>query len=302
MIELQKLRTQYHQFKDRRALLSQYDLFLCDDRILPMLTKALGKTFMDVKKQPVPVRLEQHSSLGTQIDRARDSAFLVGSYGDCWAVKLAHTAMTVEEVSANLMAGIAAVVHKIPAKWKNVKTINIKCSNSVALPIYSNIGDLPPAPPVATTTSVKTRDNVVDEGDGLVQKAGGKPEGGKTRKPRPLIRQQLNKWKEEAKAEKPATEPKKGKDVAKGSSGGAGGGKVKGSAKSPAEITAASSKLKRSKEGAGKSVETVDADVAGSGKAERKVSGKAGKRQSPNSAATKGDVGKAKKRRRAEVV
>ncbi|CAN0276603.1 unnamed protein product, partial [Hapterophycus canaliculatus] len=194
VIKLEKLRTQYKDFKDRRQLLSQFDLFLADDRILPMLTKALGKTFLKVKKQPVPIKLERRSSLAKQIARARDSAFLVGSHGDCWVVKLANTAMTEDQVVENLLAGIAAVVEKIPRKWKNVKAINIKCSNSVALPVYSNVGDLPPVPSVKTAAAVAAKGEDAD---------GGKESSGerKKRKPRPLIRQQLNKLKEEAKAE-----------------------------------------------------------------------------------------------------
>ena len=162
-----------------------------------MLTKALGKTFLKVKKQPVPVRLERRSSLASQISRARDSAFLCGSYGDCWAVKLATTAMTEDQVVANLMAGIAAVVDKIPRKWKNVKGINIKCSDSVALPVYSFVGDIPPTPPAATA--------VAKEEAGEGEKPSGSTKADvqvKRRKPRPLIRQQLNKIKEDTKAEK----------------------------------------------------------------------------------------------------
>lgn len=197
IIKLQKLRTQYQQFKDRRELVSQFDLFLCDERILPMMSKALGKTFLSAKKQPIPVRLSQRSSLGSQIARARDSAFLVGSHGDCWAVKLAHTAMTVDEVTANLMAGITEVVDKIPKKWKNVKAVNIKCSGSVALPIYSSLGDLPPAPPVGTSPPAQAAapaDEVTS----------GEQEKGETKRKmaRPLIRQQLNQIKKEIQAGK----------------------------------------------------------------------------------------------------
>lgn len=204
IIKLQNIRSQYSEFKERRKLLNEFDLFLADDRILPMLTKALGKTFLKAKKQPVPVRLERRSSLASQIARARDSAFLCGSHGDCWAVKLATTAMTEDQVVENLMAGIAAVVGNIPRKWKNVKGINIKCSDSVALPVYSFVGDIPPAPPAATAAS-KEEEKEAGEGGGEGEKrpGGGKADAqAKRRKPRPLIRQQLNKIKEDTKAEK----------------------------------------------------------------------------------------------------
>lgn len=210
-----------------------------------MLTKALGKTFLKAKKQPVPIKLERRSSLGKQVARARDSAFLVGSYGDCWAVKLANTAMTEDQVVENLMAGIAEVVDKIPRKWKNVKAINIKCSDSVALPVYSNIGSLPPPSPA--TKAVVAAAEGADGGEGSSNQQ-------KKRKPRPLIRQQLNKLKEEAKAEKAvaaaeadvtmaaagtkrkkraASENEEPKAVEEESGREGVGGKVKGKAKSP---------------------------------------------------------------------
>lgn len=207
IIKLEKLRSQYKDFKDKRQLLSQFDLFLADDRILPMLTKALGKTFLKVKKQPIPVRLERKSSLAAQISRARDSAFLCGSFGDCWAVKLANTAMTEDQVVENLVAGIAAVVDKIPNKWRNVKAINIKCSNSVALPVYSNVGDIPLAP--RTSTAMVPAEKVEKESQEKVNAQK------KRKRPRPLIRQQLNKLKEEAKAEAAAAEAADGKAKSK---------------------------------------------------------------------------------------
>lgn len=189
-------------------------MFVCDDRILPMLTGVLGKTFLSAKKQPVPIKIFSKGcllSLGAQIARARDSAFLVRSYGDCWCVKLAHTGMTEAEVSANLMAGIEAVVDKIPNKWKNIKAINIKSTDSVALPVYSNLGDLPPAPAAPqvkvvtdSATAAAGKGEGVEKGD-----ASAKPEadGGQCNKkrkkqPRPLIRQQLKQIKQDLKDEK----------------------------------------------------------------------------------------------------
>ena len=229
IIKLQKLRTQYHEFKDRRQLLSQYDLFLADDRILPMLTKALGKVFLKVKKQPIPIGLERRSSLAKQIAQARKSAFLCGSHGDCWSVKLANIVMTEDQVVENLMAGLTAVVDKIPRKWKNVKAINIKTSKSIALPVYSNVGDIPPtltseamevAAPVEVTVELdgkasrnttgktkKTNKNTKADGSDKSDRTRKSVVNEKVRKPRPLIRQQLRRIKEETKAEKESTAP-----------------------------------------------------------------------------------------------
>ena len=43
VIGLQELREGYSRYEKQRQLLASYDLFMCDDRIVPMLGKALGK-------------------------------------------------------------------------------------------------------------------------------------------------------------------------------------------------------------------------------------------------------------------
>lgn len=296
MIKLDKLRTHYKEFKDRRQLLSQFDLFLADDRILPMLTKALGKTFLKAKKQPVPLKLERRSSLAKQVARARDSAFLVGSYGDCWAVKLANTGMTEDQVVENLMAGIAAVVEKIPRKWKNVKAINIKCSSSVALPVYSNIGDLPPAPPTNKAGAAKEEEeekkNAADGGE-----ESGAGQQKKQRKPRPLIRQQLNKLKEEAKAEKAAAAAvAKAAEEAKAKADKAGGQGKKRKKRAASQ----NEEPNNSTATAGRDEPQDSGPEAAGGKVKVKVNvqEKAKSPKSPKAKATGGSAVKAAKRRR----
>jgi hypothetical protein len=75
VLSLTKLRTVYADHQKRRELCAQYDLFLADDRILPMLTKALGREFFKHKKQPRPIRVLRQN-LGAQIANARDSTRL----------------------------------------------------------------------------------------------------------------------------------------------------------------------------------------------------------------------------------
>ncbi|CAM9518387.1 unnamed protein product [Choristocarpus tenellus] len=209
IIKLQKLRTSYKQFKDRRELMGQFDLFLCDDRIMPMLTKALGKTFMSAKKQPVPLHLNRRASLGNQIALARDNTHLCKSYGCCWALKLANTSMTEKQVFENVMAGVSGMVEHVPKKWENIQSIQIKSTNSIALPIYSSFGDLPTAKPPAASikpgvggTNNRT-DGKKEEGKGV----DGVPEKQKkVKRPRPLLHQQLKKVATQLKAEKTALE------------------------------------------------------------------------------------------------
>jgi ribosome biogenesis protein UTP30 len=57
VVTLDELRRDFARFEQRRQLLDSHDLFLADDRILPMLTKALGKTFLARKRQPIPLKV-----------------------------------------------------------------------------------------------------------------------------------------------------------------------------------------------------------------------------------------------------
>jgi ribosome biogenesis protein UTP30 len=45
-----KLKARYKPFEAKRQLCASYDLFLADERVLPLLPPILGKTFFMKKK------------------------------------------------------------------------------------------------------------------------------------------------------------------------------------------------------------------------------------------------------------
>lgn len=56
VIAISKLRTEHKQFEDKRELLSNFDLFLADDRIIPLLPPLLGIKFFKKKKYRISSR------------------------------------------------------------------------------------------------------------------------------------------------------------------------------------------------------------------------------------------------------
>ncbi|RKP06446.1 ribosomal protein L1/ribosomal biogenesis protein [Thamnocephalis sphaerospora] len=82
VIGLSKLRTKYKQYEAKRQLCANYDLFLADDRIIPLLPRVLGKKFFDKKKQPIPVDLTK-SNLKAEIMRACYSTYMHIPAGTC---------------------------------------------------------------------------------------------------------------------------------------------------------------------------------------------------------------------------
>ena len=138
VIGLQKLRTDYQQYKAKRKLCSSYDLFLCDAAILPMMTKALGKEFFKKKKQPVPVRLEVNN-LKKEIERARDATYMYVGFGTALGIRSARMSFEESEIVENIMAVIEGASEKVPKKWRNIQALHIKTPDSVALPIYNKL-------------------------------------------------------------------------------------------------------------------------------------------------------------------
>jgi len=137
ILTLDSLRTKHKSFAQRRVLLQKYSLFLADDRITPMLTSALGKHFLQAKKQPLGVNLGQKGEvLPVTLIKALSCTRLVLNSGNCITIPAGHTTMSVDKLSANFMAVIAGAVAKIPKQWANIRGIHCKTATSTALPLY----------------------------------------------------------------------------------------------------------------------------------------------------------------------
>jgi hypothetical protein len=138
VIGVSKLKSNYKPFEAKRRLCASFDLFLSDDRILPLLPPLLGKQFFKKKKQPIPVSLGgPRSDWAAEVKRATASTSLVLGGGACSAVRCARSTQKAGEVAANVMAAAAGVVHYVPRGWANVRSMYLKTSASVALPLYT---------------------------------------------------------------------------------------------------------------------------------------------------------------------
>jgi ribosome biogenesis protein UTP30 len=137
VLGLQSLRTKHAEFKQRRDLLARFTCFLADDRILPMLTSALGKDFLAAKKQPIPIRISRKEALPFAIQKALSATYLHIPEGTCIAVRVGFTSMTTEKLLQNVMQVCQQVGKAVPRKWANIRSIAIKLPESTALPIYN---------------------------------------------------------------------------------------------------------------------------------------------------------------------
>ena len=87
VLTLDSLRKKFGRYDQKRELVSKYDIFLADDRILPMLGKALGKKFFDTKKQPIPIQLTRKEALPFAVHKSLKATFMYIPSGRCLSIQ-----------------------------------------------------------------------------------------------------------------------------------------------------------------------------------------------------------------------
>ncbi|WFD03500.1 proteasome-interacting protein cic1 [Malassezia obtusa] len=138
VVGVEKLKGKFRPFDARRELARAHDLFLADERIVPLLPKLCGSVFYKDRKFPVPVDLTNKKQLPQAIATAIASTYFVQNKGSCTAVKMGTLARhTPEELVENLRVALPQVVSKLPGKWANVQNIEVKTGRSAALPIWN---------------------------------------------------------------------------------------------------------------------------------------------------------------------
>ena len=165
VIGLDNLRKNYGRYEQRRELLNSYDLFLADDRIIPMLRSALGNKFIERKKFPVPLKLTKKEVLPLAIKRAVEATYMYQTRGTSMSVRAGNTGMSVDELVNNFEAIVDGVAEKIPKKWRNILNISIKTNTSIALPFYSKRPD-----ELAELEDIIEKTKEKKENDGIVAK------------------------------------------------------------------------------------------------------------------------------------
>ena len=136
VLTLDSLRNKHKEYKQRRELMQRYSMFMADDRIVPMLMKALGKKFWDANKHPIPIRITRMESLPHMIRTALRSTYMTLNSGTSLTVKAGYTGMATHKLVDNSLAIAGQAAEKIPRGWANIRSIGIRTVNSALLPVY----------------------------------------------------------------------------------------------------------------------------------------------------------------------
>ncbi|KFK35093.1 hypothetical protein AALP_AA5G234500 [Arabis alpina] len=141
VLKLSKLKTDYRPYEAKRKLCDSYDVFFTDRRIVHLLPRLIGKKFFARKKIPVAIDLK-HKNWKEQMEKACGSAMFFMRTGTCSVIKVGKLSMTGNEIAENVMATLNGVVEILPGKWKYLRSLHLKLSESLALPIYQAVPDL----------------------------------------------------------------------------------------------------------------------------------------------------------------
>ncbi|PWA95247.1 Ribosomal protein L1 [Artemisia annua] len=142
VIKLSKLRTDYKPFEAKRRLCDSYDVFFADKRVVPFLPKLLGKSFFKTRKLPLGVDLG-HKNWKEQIERGFRFGLLSFGSGTCSVVRVARVGMEKGEIVENVCRGVEGVVGFVGGKGiLGVRSLHLKFSGSVALPLYQSLPDI----------------------------------------------------------------------------------------------------------------------------------------------------------------
>jgi len=139
VLTLDSLRKKHARFQQRRDLLNKYDVFMADDRILPMLTAALGKDFIKAKKLPLPIKITRKVALPFAIQNNLSATYMTICNGTSITIRAGNTGMPEKKLIENVVAIAENAVSKIPRKWANIRSIAIKTPDSTSLPFFHRL-------------------------------------------------------------------------------------------------------------------------------------------------------------------
>ena len=103
-----------------------------------MLPPLLGKTFFTKRRLPTPIDLKK-KDLRAELQRVAGGTTFRHSAGTSNSFQVGTAAQTVDELTENVLSAVEQVVERLPGKWSNLQALNLRTTNSVALPFYNSL-------------------------------------------------------------------------------------------------------------------------------------------------------------------
>lgn len=138
VIGISKLKKKHKEYEAKRQLMGDYDIFLADARVLPMLPPLLGKGFFQKRKLPAPMDLTKKDLRG-EIERIVCGTLFRHTKGTSNSIQVGTTAQSQLQLVDNIVASVEQAIKRVPGKWNNVQSLSLRTTNSIALPFYNSL-------------------------------------------------------------------------------------------------------------------------------------------------------------------
>ena len=138
VIGIDKLKKKYVPHEAKNRLRTAHDLFLVDERVVPMMPRLLGSNFFKENKLPMPVDVTK-SDLRGFMDKCVGGALLRPTRGTCTSFFVANVGQPESEICSNIAAAADAAVKRVAGNWQNVQSVHLRAPNSVSLPLYNSL-------------------------------------------------------------------------------------------------------------------------------------------------------------------
>ena len=134
VVTIDKLRSTFVRYEQKRDLLKSYERILADEAIVPMSPSVLGKACMKAKKHPVPVKLDwETDKLKKNLEKGLSTALLFVNCATTTSVRTGKLSFTDEELLANIRCVLATAFKYIDSN--RIASICLKVV--VLLPTHS---------------------------------------------------------------------------------------------------------------------------------------------------------------------
>jgi ribosome biogenesis protein UTP30 len=151
---------EYRPYEARRALVKEFDVFVCDQAVFQLVPQHLGKAFYKKNRVPVPIRTRDKDKkvsaerVASEISRILGSTLVTPTAGPNLTIQVGNRKHSSKEIAENVVEIVKGLEDKgiINAKTR-VRNVYLKATDSPALPIY-----------LADKLSSE-QDTVVDNGD-----------------------------------------------------------------------------------------------------------------------------------------
>ncbi|GAB6020460.1 Ribosomal L1 domain-containing protein 1 [Chamberlinius hualienensis] len=136
IIPLHELITEYKPYEAKRKLCHSHDLFLTEQAVASFLPSFIGNEFWKSKKLPVAVNLKAQD-LSKEFEKIfQQTYFHFTGRGSVSSFHVANACHSPEQVIENVTSALNELVKVLPGGLNNIRTIRIKKSTSMAIPIY----------------------------------------------------------------------------------------------------------------------------------------------------------------------